>query len=117
MSPRVPTTVARCEWKGFPLLQLGGNFRPFKLNYNKCLAILEALPEIWQFVQDNQPVEPPLIVQPLDERPPHSPRTFAEIQEDIRQRMDRMPPTQILNIAQKYGYQKTAIDVEATPKE
>jgi hypothetical protein len=113
MRARVPTTVARCEWKGYPLLMLGGNFRPFKLNINKCMAILEALPEIWQFVQDYQPPEPALVVQPLDEPPPHAPRTFAQIQQEIKDKLDRMPSAQIINIAQKFGYQKPDLDGES----
>lgn len=49
----IPTTTTRDEWNGHPLLGFKGAFKPFRLNPNKCRAILEKIEEMRSFVADH----------------------------------------------------------------
>jgi hypothetical protein len=48
--PPVETKVEESVWKGNPVLQYSGNFRPFSLGRAKCNKILETLDVLKAFV-------------------------------------------------------------------
>jgi len=48
------TTATIGMWKGFPVIQFEGNFRPFSIGLKKAAVILEKIDDVRLFVSSNQ---------------------------------------------------------------